>query len=172
MPDFSRRHRTARHRTSFLELRAPSAGSAGPACVRARPWTGRAVLSGGGRRARNARPTGRLGLVSFCKTTGGKGLHVLTPLAVNKRKPLTWAAAKGFANDVCQEWPATIQTSISSRCQEPEGRADFPRLSSQRSHGDAVAPLSPRARPGAIVCGSPGRRSNPTSIRSASPSAR
>jgi hypothetical protein len=35
-----------------------------------------------------------------------------------------------------------------------------------------VAPLSPRARPGAIICGSPGRRSNPTSIRSASPSAR
>ncbi|WP_428483104.1 hypothetical protein [Sinorhizobium meliloti] len=92
----------------------------------------------------------------FLYDTGGKGLHVLTPLAINKRKPLTWAAAKGFANDVCQEWPATIQTSISSRCQEPEGRADFPRLSSQRSHGDAVAPLSPRARPGAIICGSPG----------------
>lgn len=44
-----------------------------------------------------------LGLISFCKTTGGKGLHVVTPLAVNARKPLSWAEAKGFAHDVCQE---------------------------------------------------------------------
>jgi bifunctional non-homologous end joining protein LigD len=44
-----------------------------------------------------------LGLISFCKTTGGKGLHVVTPLAVNKRKPLSWAEAKGFAHDVCQQ---------------------------------------------------------------------
>jgi bifunctional non-homologous end joining protein LigD len=35
-----------------------------------------------------------LGLVSFCKTTGGKGLHVVTPLAVAKRNPLSWARAK------------------------------------------------------------------------------
>ncbi|MGQ3045146.1 MAG: non-homologous end-joining DNA ligase LigD, partial [Brevundimonas aurantiaca] len=44
-----------------------------------------------------------LGLISFCKTTGGKGLHVVTPLAVNARKPLSWSEAKGFAHDVCQE---------------------------------------------------------------------
>ncbi len=42
-----------------------------------------------------------LGLVSFCKTTGGKGLHVVTPLAVNARKPLSWDAAKDFARAVC-----------------------------------------------------------------------
>ncbi|MGN6763543.1 MAG: DNA ligase D, partial [Rhizobiaceae bacterium] len=41
-----------------------------------------------------------LGLVSFCKTTGGKGLHVVTPLAVAKRSKLTWPEAKGFAHDV------------------------------------------------------------------------
>ncbi|MFX9502900.1 hypothetical protein ABTO67_18210, partial [Acinetobacter baumannii] len=42
-----------------------------------------------------------LGLVSFCKTTGGKGLHVVTPLAVPKGKKLSWPEAKGFAHDVC-----------------------------------------------------------------------
>jgi hypothetical protein len=44
-----------------------------------------------------------LGLVSFCKTTGGKGLHVVTPLAVAKRNPLSWPQAKGFAHDVCAQ---------------------------------------------------------------------
>ena len=41
-----------------------------------------------------------LGLVSFCKTTGGKGLHVVTPLPVAKDKKLAWPEAKGFAHDV------------------------------------------------------------------------
>jgi bifunctional non-homologous end joining protein LigD len=36
-----------------------------------------------------------LGLISFCKTTGGKELRV-TPFAANKCKPLSWAEAKGF----------------------------------------------------------------------------
>ena len=40
-----------------------------------------------------------LGLVSFCKTTGGKGLHVVTPL---KAEGLDWSAAKAFARDVCK----------------------------------------------------------------------
>ena len=42
-----------------------------------------------------------LGLVSFCKTTGGKGLHVVTPLASSKRSVATWPIAKSFAREVC-----------------------------------------------------------------------
>ena len=43
-----------------------------------------------------------LGLViSFCKTTGGKGLHVVTPLAIAKRSTVSWPPAKGFAHAVC-----------------------------------------------------------------------
>lgn len=40
-----------------------------------------------------------LGLISFCKTTGGKGLHIVTPL---DGKGVDWPAAKAFARDVCK----------------------------------------------------------------------
>jgi bifunctional non-homologous end joining protein LigD len=42
-----------------------------------------------------------VGLASFCKTTGGTGLHVVAPLAGSSRNVLTWAAAKEFAREVC-----------------------------------------------------------------------
>jgi len=43
-----------------------------------------------------------LGLVSFCKTIGAKGLHVVSPLADSKKQKLIWPGAKEFAPEVCK----------------------------------------------------------------------
>src|SRR5665811_1142073 len=42
-----------------------------------------------------------IGLVGFCKTTGGKGLHVVTPLSGSPKDKLGWAEAKSFARELC-----------------------------------------------------------------------
>ena len=63
-----------------------------------------------------------LGLVSFCKTTGGKGLHVVTPVKANG---VDWPAAKGFARDVCKATasdPWTRRSSVWVRCRRQAGK--------------------------------------------------
>jgi bifunctional non-homologous end joining protein LigD len=93
-----------------------------------------------------------IGLESFCKTTGGKGLHVVTPLAHPEDTHLDWEFVKAFAREICRQMAADhpdkylINMSKSAR----KGLIFLDYLRNDRL-STAVAPLSPRIRAGAPV---------------------
>ena len=94
----------------------------------------------------------KLGLVAFCKTTGGKGLHVVTPFTLSRTAKLGWPEAKAMAREICERMAADSPKKylVKMTKKERTGRIFLDYLRNDRM-ATAVAPLSPRARAGAPV---------------------
>ena len=91
---------------------------------------------------------GRLGLASFARTTGGKGLHVVAPL----RPDAGWTVVTRFAKQLAQAMERDDPTRFVATLPKARRRGrilvDWLR---NKPGATAVASFSPRARPGAPV---------------------
>jgi bifunctional non-homologous end joining protein LigD len=90
----------------------------------------------------------RLGLESFVKTTGGKGLHVVAPIVLEHDWSVIKAFARSFAEQVENSDPDLYLIKMTKSARKGKIFLDY--LRNERG-ATAVAPFSPRARPGVRV---------------------
>ncbi|QNB15573.1 DNA ligase D [Paraburkholderia tropica] len=86
-----------------------------------------------------------LGLRAWCKTSGGKGLHVVVPITRHS----SWDEAKDFAQAVARHMAATLPDRFSAKMgpQNRKGRIFVDYLRNGRG-ATAIEAYAPRARPG------------------------
>lgn len=86
-----------------------------------------------------------LGLTSFCKTSGGKGLHVVVPLS----KHAGWDEVKDFSQAVAQHMATTLPKYFSAKmgAQNRKQKIFIDYLRNNRG-SSTVCAFSARARPG------------------------
>jgi bifunctional non-homologous end joining protein LigD len=91
---------------------------------------------------------GKLGLISFLKHTGGKGLHVVVPIEPEHQ----WPTIKGFAHTVVlqmeKDQPELYVTKMTKTMRKNRIYLDYLRNDREAT---SIAPFSPRARHGAPV---------------------
>jgi bifunctional non-homologous end joining protein LigD len=90
----------------------------------------------------------RLGLTSFCRTTGGKGLHVVAPLEPVADWDVVKPFCRAFAETLSQEQPDRFLSTV--RKADRQGRILIDWLRNGLG-ATAIASFSPRARDNATV---------------------
>ncbi|MEI9986248.1 MAG: DNA ligase D [Aliidongia sp.] len=90
----------------------------------------------------------KLGLASFVKTSGGKGLHVVVPLKPAAEWDAVKSFAKGIAEAMAGDSPDRFVAVVTKAKRHGKILVDY--LRNGRG-ATAVAPYSTRARPGAAV---------------------
>jgi bifunctional non-homologous end joining protein LigD len=94
------------------------------------------------------RRLGELGLTSFVKTTGGKGLHVCAPI----KRTIDWdsfkAFTKAFADQMAEQEPTLYTSNVSKAARKNKIFVDYLR---NGRNATFITPYSPRARQGAPV---------------------
>jgi len=90
----------------------------------------------------------RLGLASFAKTTGGKGLHVVVPLAPRQTWTLLKEFSRAIALEMARRFPREYTATLSKT--DRDGKIFIDYLRNSRG-ATAIAAYSTRARVGAPV---------------------